>query len=69
MSNQPDYVVAAWVYINNNPDLLNQWRAYLQSHSIETKTDLNKAACMWLKNIYISGKGIVTDRPQQLTHL
>jgi hypothetical protein len=66
MSQKPDYVVAAWIYIDKNPDKLNHWHTHLLSHQIESKTDLNKAACLWLMNVYVQGKALANDRaPRQ----
>ena len=62
MSQKTDYVVAAWVYINKNPDKLQHWHSHLRSYPIETKTDLNKAACVWLMNVYVHGKAIANGR-------
>jgi hypothetical protein len=58
MSQKTDYVVAAWVYIDKNPDKLQHWHSHLRLHQIETKNDLNKAACLWLMNVYVRGKAI-----------
>jgi hypothetical protein len=62
MSHRTDYVVAAWVYINKNPDKLNQWYQHLLSYPIEVKSDINKAACLWLMNIYVAGKTIAKSQ-------
>jgi hypothetical protein len=62
MSHKPDYVVAAWIYIDKNPDKLKHWYIHLRSHPIESKNDLNKAACLWLKNVYVQGKAHARER-------
>ncbi len=65
MSHKPDYVVAAWMYIDQNPDKLHHWHTHLQAHQIETKNDLNKAACLWLMNVYVKGKAFAREQSQR----
>ena len=62
MSQRPDYVVAAWMYIDRNPDKLQHWYTHLHSHSIVTENDLNKAACLWLKNVYVEGRASAREK-------
>jgi hypothetical protein len=65
MSHKTDYVVAAWMYIGKNPDKLQQWHSHLQSYPIQNKTDLNKAACVWLMNVYVHGKAVARSQSYQ----
>lgn len=58
MSQKTDYVVAAWMYIDKNPDKLKHWYTHLRAQQVETETDLNKAACLWLMNVYVHGKAV-----------